>query len=112
MSVVIVLCKWCSRGACKQFLVSRNTALERLFTTPICLSVLFPACTEEHLARFRQILDKSLIDAFSLSSGFWDPKSLWRELLLKRNVLFSFFFPSLGLSWEGQVIFNGVNIWI
>lgn len=96
-SIVIVLCKWHSHGACKQFLVSRKHCPWELVYRANCFSnFLFMACTEEHLPRVWENHDKSLISACSLHGGLWDPKSIWR---LKRNVL-SFFFWLLPCSWS------------
>lgn len=105
MSTVIVLCKWRSHGAGKQFLVSRNIALESLFTTPnLLLQLSLHGMRGGARGPFVRECDSSLIDASSLRSGFWNPKSLWKGLHLRRNVLFVF--PSalfLGQADSGDI---------
>lgn len=104
MSVVIVLCKWCSCGAGKQFLVSRKHGpWELVYKTNLLLQLSLHGLCGGARGPFVRESDRSLIDASSLRSGFWDPKSLWKGLHLRRNVLFVF--PSalfLGQAGRGR----------
>lgn len=104
MSTVIVLCKWCSRRAGKQFLVSRkHCPWELVYNTNLLLQLSLRGLYRGTCGPFVRESDSSLIDASSLCSGFWDPQSLWKWLHLRRNFLFVF--PSalfLGQAGRGR----------
>lgn len=53
MSVVIVSCKWCSRGACKQFLVSRkHCSWEIVYNTNLLLQLSLHGLYREAVGSF------------------------------------------------------------
>lgn len=113
MSIMIVLWKWHSHGACKQFLVSRkHCPWELVYNTNLLLQLSFPGLHGEPLAEVRENQDKSFTGASGLRGGVWDPKSLGRGAPpLKKYSSFFFFFLSSSWSKLSWVIFDRVNIW-
>lgn len=111
MSIMIVLWKWHSRGACKQFLVSRkHCPWELVYNTNLLLQLSFPGLHGEPLAEVRENQDKSFTGASGLRGGVWDPKRLGRGAppLKKYSSFFSFCLP-LGPNWAGWYLTESIS---
>lgn len=113
MSIMIVLWKWHSRGACKQFLVSRkHCPWELVYNTNLLLQLSLPGLHGKPLAEVWENQDKSIF-LWGLWSQGWSMGSQepleWSSTF--KEIFLSFFLLSSSWSKLSWVIFDRVNIW-